>query len=55
MLATEMAEQAKAIAIEGIRFRHPDLSDAAVHSAWLRQLHGDLATCLCGTSQTQTE
>lgn len=39
--AVEMAEEAKAIALAGIRSRHPDLDDAAVTVEWLRLLHGD--------------
>lgn len=40
-LAVEMAEEAKAVAIAGIRARHPELTDSEVASAWLRLLHGD--------------
>ncbi len=40
-LAVEMAEQAKAIAVAGIRARHPHMSDAQVASEWIRVLHGD--------------
>ena len=39
--AVEMAEDAKSIAIAGIRFRNPDFSEAEVHAEWLRLLHGD--------------
>ena len=39
--ALEMADEAKSIAIAGIRSRHPELDDAGVHRAWLRLLHGD--------------
>lgn len=39
--AVEMAEEAKAIAVAGIRARHPDWTDAAVGVEWLRVLHGD--------------
>lgn len=40
-LAFEMAEEAKAIAVAGIRARHPDWTDAEVGVEWLRLLHGD--------------
>ncbi len=40
-LAVEMAEQAKEIAICGIRFRAPEISDEEVAMEWLRVLHGD--------------
>lgn len=38
-----MAEQAKAIAIDDIRSRRPELGEAGLHAAWLELLHGDLA------------
>ena len=41
MLAAEMADEAKAIAVAGIRARHPDLSDSQVAVEWIRLLHGD--------------
>ena len=40
-LAVEMAEQAKEIAVAGIRFRTPEISDREVTIEWLRLLHGD--------------
>ena len=43
MQAVEMAEQSKAIAIEGIRARSPRFSEAQIHRAWLRLVHGDRA------------
>ena len=42
--AVEMAGEAKAIAISGIRFRHPDLSESEVHVERLRLLYGDALT-----------
>lgn len=39
--AVEMAEEAKAVALAGIRSRHPDLDHAEVSAVWLRLLHGD--------------
>ncbi len=36
-----MSEDAKAIAIAGIRFRNPDMTEPDVHAEWLRLLHGD--------------
>ncbi len=39
--AVEMAEEAKVIAVAGIRARHPEWSDAEVSVEWLRLLHGD--------------
>ena len=39
--AVEMAEEAKAVAIAGIRARHPELEDSEVAVEWLRLLHGD--------------
>ena len=43
MLAIEMAEQSKTIALDGIRSRNPHLTDPELQQAWLRLLHGDLA------------
>ncbi len=39
--AIEMSEDAKAIAIAGIRFRNPDMTEPDVHAEWLRLLYGD--------------
>jgi len=39
--AVEMAEEAKAVAMAGIRARRPELTDAEVFVEWLRLLHGD--------------
>lgn len=39
--AVEMAEEAKAVAVAGIRERHADWTDAEVSVEWLRLLHGD--------------
>ncbi len=39
--AVEMAELAKEIAIAGIRFRSPEISDEEVAIEWLRLLYGD--------------
>ena len=40
-LAVEMAEEAKAVAVAGIRSRHPEWSDSQVSGEWVRLLHGD--------------
>ena len=40
-IAVEMAEEAKAIAVAGIRARRPEWSEAEVALEWLRLLHGD--------------
>lgn len=40
-MAMEMAEEAKAVAVAGIRARRPDLSPDEVAREWLRLLHGD--------------
>ena len=39
--AVEMADEAKAIAVAGIRERHPEWTEAEVALEWLRLLHGD--------------
>ena len=50
-LATEMADEAKLIAVAGIRARHPELSDDDVASEWLRLLHGDeIAEVACSST-----
>ena len=41
-LATDMADEAREIAIAGIRARHPGSDDRFVQVAWLRLLHGDV-------------
>ncbi len=41
--AFDMAEQSKAIAIDGIRARNPELSEAEIRHVWLRLLHGERA------------
>ena len=46
MIAMQMAEQTKQIALDGIRSRHPDLNAADVHRQWLIMLHGNLADTL---------
>ena len=38
--AAEMAEEAKAIALAGIRARNPELTEVQVARAWLVMLHG---------------
>lgn len=43
LLAMEMAEQSKSIALDGIRYRSPHLTKPELHLAWLELLHGDLA------------
>ena len=54
LLASEMAEQAKQIAIDGIRSRNPNMSEARVHAAWLQMLHGELTPLLIGKSTAET-
>jgi hypothetical protein len=39
-VALGLSEDVRQIAIDGIRSRDPALSDAQVHEAWLRLLHG---------------
>ena len=39
-VALGLSEDVRQIAIHGIRSRDPALSDAQVHEAWLRLLHG---------------
>ena len=51
LLSSQMAEQAKRIAIDGIRSRNPNLSEADVHKAWLHLLHGELAPLLTTEKQ----
>lgn len=47
--AVEMADEAKTLAIAGIRFRCNELSEAEVHAEWIRLLHGDaLAAAVLG-------
>ena len=46
LLSSQMAEQAKQIAIDGVRARNPNLSESEVHKAWLHLLHGELAPML---------
>lgn len=40
-LAVEMADEAKALAVAGIRARHPEWTATEVASEWMRLLHGD--------------
>jgi len=40
----QMADEAKQITLEGIRSRHPDFDDTAVHVEWLRILYGEELT-----------
>jgi len=53
MLAAEMAEQARTIAIDGIRFRHPTMGEADLQAAWLHLLHGELPSRLSSTSAAE--
>jgi len=39
--ATEMADEARAVALAGIRARRGELDDREVAVEWLRLLHGD--------------
>lgn len=39
--ACEMAELAKSVALDGIRYRNPELGEVEVAAEWIRQLHGD--------------
>ncbi len=44
-MALEMSEEARRVSLAGIRYRHPDWPDAAVHQELLRLMLGrDLAT-----------
>lgn len=54
LLASEMAEQAKQIAIEGVRARNPDLSEREIHVLWLQMLHGELTPRLTVKSPAET-
>ena len=40
LAAMEMADEVKEITLAGIRMRHPDFDDKAVHREWLTILHG---------------
>lgn len=40
-LAAEMAEEAKAVALAGLRSRQPGLTDTQLATEWIRLLHGD--------------
>jgi len=51
LLSSQMAEQAKRIAIDGVRSRNPNLSETEVHKAWLHLLHGELAPLLTAEKQ----
>ena len=53
ILATEMAERARQIAIEGIRTRNPEFSEREIHISWLEMLHGDLAPLLATHNTTE--
>ena len=45
--AVEMAEEAKAVALAGIRYRNPGLTEGEVHAEWIGALHGsDLARAI---------
>ncbi len=46
LLASEMAEQAKQIAFDGIRARNPGFSEREIHVSWLQMLHGELTPSL---------
>lgn len=46
LLSSQMAEEAKQIALDGLRTRNPNLSGTEVHEAWLHLLHGELAALL---------
>ncbi len=39
--AMEMAEEVKAITMQGIHDRNPEFTEAEAHTEWLRILHGD--------------
>ena len=39
-MSVEMAEEAKSLALAGIRFRNPDLLEREVHAEWLGSLYG---------------
>ncbi len=54
LLASEMAEQAKQIAFDGIRARNPELSEREVHESWLQMLHGELTPSLISKRDSET-
>lgn len=48
-LALEMSEESRQVTLAGIRHRHPDWTDAAVHRELLRLMLGrELATAVLG-------
>lgn len=46
-MALEMSEEGRRVSLAGIRYRHPDWTDAAVHQELLRLMLGrELATAV---------
>jgi hypothetical protein len=43
-LALEISEGVRAVAIEGIKARHPDLDPRGIQREWFRLVHGDTLT-----------
>lgn len=53
-MALEMSDDARSVSLAGIRYRHPDWTDAAVHEELLRLMLGRrLATALLERSRTR--
>lgn len=50
-VALALSEDVRQIAIDGIRRRNPELSDAQVHEEWLRLLHGPQLARLLAASR----
>ena len=52
-MALEMSEEARSVTVAGIRHRHPDWTDAAIHREMLRLMLGrELATAVLERSRT---
>ena len=52
-MALEMSEEARAVTLAGIRHRHPEWTDTAVHRELLRLMLGrELATTVLGRQHT---
>lgn len=49
LAAMAMADEVKQITLAGIRMRHPEFDEEAVHRAWFAILHGpDMTTEILG-------
>lgn len=54
-MALEMSEEGRQVTLAGIRHRHPDWTDAAVHRELLRLMLGrDLATAVLERTRTRS-